>query len=139
MQDLEPKRFQYVLAFLGLFLFIICLQLSEWFHNNGHDYIRLLFIGYYLGFLLSFSLLLSLEILKGNINRFVDSNIFLKPISYLCLFIICIFSALGFWSTNYTTINYGYNTAFFIGTLFCGFGLIPVISYYDNQINCKNK
>ena len=131
MPDSKPRNFQYVLAIIGTFMFIINLQVADWLNGQGYLYAGQLLVGYDLGFLLSFSLLVMLEIFRGNSYQFIDSNPLFKPLSYLCLLVIFTLSALGIWSTNYHTISYGYNTAYFIGTIICGFGLVPVISYHD--------
>lgn len=131
MSNSKPRNFQYVLAILGTFVFVVNLQVAGWFNNNGYLYIGQLLVGFDLGFLLSFSLLVILEMLRGNSYKIIETNPILKPLSYLCLSVIFVFSALGVWSTNYHTISYGYNTAFFIGSLICGFGLVPVISHHE--------
>lgn len=131
MSASRPRKFQYVLAVLGTFIFLLNMQLVEWLNEHGYLYAGQLLVGYDLGFLLSFSLMVMLEIFRGNSYQFIDSGTFSKPLSYFCLLIIFAFSALGIWSTNYHSISYGYNTAYFIGTVICGFGLVPVISYHD--------
>ncbi len=133
MSDSRPKRFQYVLAILGTFFLLINFQVLGWLNENSYLYTEQILIGYNLGFLLSFAFLVILEIFRGNSYKFIDSNPLFKPVSYLCLLIIFSLSVLGVWSTNYHTISYGYNTAFFIGTIICSFGLVPVISHHDQK------
>lgn len=127
----QPKPFQYQLTFFGLFLFLVSFQASELLSDNGYEYWAKIPIGYSLGFIFSFALLVILEILRGNTYQFIDSNPVFKPLSYLCLFVIILFAALAFYSTNYATISYGYNTAVGVGSIVSAFGLVPVISHHD--------
>jgi hypothetical protein len=128
----KPKIFQYHLAIFGGLFFAISFQISEYLQSIHQLYFAQIFLGYSLGFMLSFGLLVILELFRGNTYKFIDNNPVFKPLSYLCLFIIIGISAVGFWSTNYTTISYAYNTAFGLGTVISAFGLVPVISYNDS-------
>ena len=125
-----PKYFQYQLAFFGFILFLASFQIAEHLNINGYTYWGQIFIGYILGFMFSFALLVILELLRGNGYKLIDNNPIFKLISYVCLLSIIIFGTLGFYSTNYVTLSYDYNTAAGIGSIVCAFGLAPVASYH---------
>jgi len=128
----RPKPFQYQLAFWGSFIFLASFQASEFLSNNSYEYWSKIFTGYSLGFIFSFASLVILEMLRGNSYKFIDENPIFRPLSYLSLFVIIVLACLAFYTTNYTTISYGYNSAVGIGSIVCAFGLVPVISYHEN-------